>query len=267
MNTKPSMTLRFLEAHAVFTFDEFIAAVDPEVSERTRETNLRNAILRRQAYRITRALYTSNVGAYRDVPPSPLLVASKAAPGAVLAFHSALDAHGVAHSPARVATFLSSSRVTPFDVSGYRFRRGPDFASRAGAPDVGVTRARVGDTLVPVTSRERTLADCLKRLDLGGGLEEVLRSVGTFTTMSSAALSEYVVMLNSPTLAARVGWVMSLMAEAWLYDPKPLERLRGSLGRGTYWLQRRRSGVQYEFVAAWRLYVPAALPYQDWLRG
>ena len=81
MNTKPSMTLRFLEAHAVFTFDEFMRSVDPEVSERTRETNLRNAILRRRAYRITRALYASNIGVYRDVPPNPLLVAGKAAPG------------------------------------------------------------------------------------------------------------------------------------------------------------------------------------------
>ena len=137
MNTKPSMTLRFLEAHAVFTFDEFMAAADPEVSKRTRETNLRNAILRQQAYRITRALYASNIGVYRDVPPNPLLVAGKAAPDAVLAYHSALEAHGVAHSPARVATFLSSRKVTPFDVGGYQFRRGPDLAARAGTPEAG----------------------------------------------------------------------------------------------------------------------------------
>ena len=191
----------------------------------------------------------------------------KAAPDAVLAYHSALEAHGVAHSPARVATFLSSRKVTPFDVGGYQFRRGPDLAARAGTPEAGVTHARVDDMLVPVTTRERTLADCLKRLDLGGGVEEVLRSVGMFTTLSSAALTEYVVVLNSPTLAARVGWLMSLMAEAWLYDPEPLEHLRRLLGRGTYWLQRRRPGVQYEFVAAWRLYVPAAVPFHDWLRG
>ena len=152
MNTKPSMTLRFLEAHAVFTFDEFMAAADPEVSKRTRETNLRNAILRQQAYRITRALYASNIGVYRDVPPNPLLVAGKAAPDAVLAYHSALEAHGVAHSPARVATFLSSRKVTPFDVGGYQFRRGPDLAARAGTPEAGVTHARVDDMLVPVTS-------------------------------------------------------------------------------------------------------------------
>ena len=48
MNTKPSMTLRFLEAREVFTLDEFMASVDPGVSERTRETNLRNAVKREQ---------------------------------------------------------------------------------------------------------------------------------------------------------------------------------------------------------------------------
>ena len=44
MNTKLSMTLRFLEAHAVFTFVEFMAGADPEVSKRPRETNLRNPL-------------------------------------------------------------------------------------------------------------------------------------------------------------------------------------------------------------------------------
>lgn len=103
MNTKPSMTLRFLEAHAVFTFDEFMAAADPEVSKRTRETNLRNAILRQQAYRITRALYASNIGVYRDVPPNPLLVAGKAA--RTLCWHIT--------PPSRLTEWLTHRRVLP----------------------------------------------------------------------------------------------------------------------------------------------------------
>ena len=39
------------------------------------------------------------------------------------------------------------------------------------------------------------------------------------------------------------------------------------LGRGTYWLGRRRPGEQYELVAGWRLSVPAGLPYEEWLAG
>jgi predicted transcriptional regulator of viral defense system len=269
MNTKPSMTLRFLESHEVFTLDEFKIAVDASVSERTRETNLRNAVERGQARRLTRGLYASNVGAFRDKTPNVLLVASKAAPDAVLAYHTALEAHGVAHAPARTVSFLSSKAVAPFTVRGYRFRRVMAKATRshASAATADVTELRAGAALVTVTTRERTLVDCLARLDLAGGLEELLRSVGSFTTMSSEHVARYSESLGSPTLVARAGWLLDLMVDEWLCDPGPLRDLRRSLGRGTYWLQRRRPGVAYEFVSAWRLYVPAGLPYRDWLRG
>ena len=269
MNTKPSMTLRFLESHEVFTLDEFMTAVDPGVSERTRETNLRNAVKRGQARRLARGLYASNVGAFRDRTPNVLLVASKAAPDSVLAYHTALEAHGVAHTPARTVYFLSSKTMAPFTVRGYRFKRVAAQAVRL-PPSVTttyVTDVRAGDTLLAVTTRERTLVDCLARLELADGLEELLRSVGSFTTMASADVARYSAALGSPTLVARAGWLLDLMSADWLCDPAPLREMRRSLGRGTYWLQRRRTGVEYEFVSAWRLYVPAGLPYLDWLHG
>src|SRR5450756_780569 len=111
MNTKPSMTLRFLESREVFTLDEFMTAVDPGVSERTRETNLRNAVKREQARRLARGLYASNVGVFRDKTPNVLLVASKAAPDSVLVYHTALEAHGVAHTPARTV-YLSLIHIS-----------------------------------------------------------------------------------------------------------------------------------------------------------
>ena len=269
MNTKPSMTLRFLEAREVFTLDEFMTAVDPGVSERTRETNLRNAVRRDQARRLARGLYASNVGAFRDRTPNVLLVASKAAPDSVLAYHAALEAHGVAHTPAHTVSFLSTKTVTPFTVRGYRFRRVAAKVARLppSAATAYVTEVRTGDALVAVTTRERTLVDCLARLDLAGGLEELLRSLGSFTTMTSAHVARYSASLRSPTLVARAGWLLELVSEDWLCDPAPLQEMRRALGRGTYWLQRRRPGAGYEFVAAWRLYVPAGLPYLEWLHG
>jgi len=85
--------------------------------------------------------------------------------------------------------------------------------------------------------------------------------------MTSEHVARYSASLGSPTLVARAGWLLDLMSDDWLCDPAPLHEMRRSLGRGTYWLQRRRPGVEYEFVSAWRLYVPAGLPYLDWLRG
>jgi hypothetical protein len=66
MNIKPSMTLRCLESREVVTLDELMTAVDPGVSERTRETNLRNGVERDQARRLARGPCASNVDAFRD---------------------------------------------------------------------------------------------------------------------------------------------------------------------------------------------------------
>ena len=58
---------------------------------------------------------------------------------------------------------------------------------------------------------------------------------------------------------------MELFEDVWHSDPESLERMRRDLGRGTYNLLPG-TGAQ-EFVARWRLYVPADLPYGEWVRG
>jgi predicted transcriptional regulator of viral defense system len=267
MATKSSATLRYLESHGVFKLDEYLRSVDLTVDERTRYLNLRNALSRGQAYRVTRGLYASNLGSFRDRVPNVYAVAAAAADDAVVSHHTALELAGVAHTPFRTVNFTSSSRVAPFEVRGYRFERVAPPAAVAAYPDAFVTSARAEETLVPVTTRERTLVDCLRRPTLAGGVEELLRSVGGFTSMSANAVHDYTRLLGSPTLAARAGWVLSMMAESWVVSSGELEVLRRSLGRGTHWLEPKRPGVTYDFVAQWRLYVPSGLPYEGWLRG
>lgn len=270
MNTKPSATLRFLEQHEVFTLEEFMTSVDPTVAERTRYANLRNAVAREQAYRIKRGLYASNLGIYRDRVPNVFLVAARAAEDAVLTHHTALEAHGVAHSPLRTVYFTSAHGIGDFQVRGYRLNRvSPPVVSGSDANlDMFVTRVRAGDAIVPVTTKERSLVDCLQDLRLAGGLEEFLRSVGGFTSISADSVAAYAQLFGSPTLTARVGWVLELAAEEWHIDKEAVERMRQTLARGTYWLTRRQvRGKQQEFISRWRLYVPSGLPYEDWISG
>ena len=66
---------------------------------------------------------------------------------------------------------------------------------------------------------------------------------------------------------ARVGWCLELFADQWRVDDAVLEGLRGVVGRGTYRLLPTSDPRPVEFVAKWRLYVPAGLPYVEWARG
>jgi len=263
---KTSSTLRFLERNEVFTLQEFLGSVDHTVSERTRYANLVNAVRRGQAYRVRRGLYVSNVGAYRDRVPNVFLVAAKAAPDAVVSHHSALELQGAAHTPLRTVYFTSERRLAAFQARGYRFARlAPP--RRLSHSDLfsGVATARSGDALVPVTTRERTLVDCLRDVGAAGGLEELLRSLGGYPSLSTEALHEYLRIVDSPTVTARVGWVLDLFAEQWEVDDSFLDELSRMIGRGSYRLARTEA--QQQFVARWRLYVPAGYPYDEWVRG
>jgi len=268
MNTKSSATLRYLESHEVFSLDEYMTSVDPTVVERTRYTNLQNAVARGQAYRVRRGLYASNIGVFRDRVPNVYLVAAKAAEDAVLTHHSALEAYGVAHSPLRTVYFTSEHKMSDFEVRGYRFQRvAPPLVS--GSVDTlseFVTRVRVGEAIVPVSTRERTLVDCLRALRLAGGLEELLRSLGGFTSVSAERVAYYADLLESPTLTARAGWILEMFCERWRVDGFVLDKMHASLGRGTYRLAPMASQEQ-QFLARWRLYIPAGLPYGEWIRG
>lgn len=268
MNTKPSSTFRFLESHEVFTLEEYKASVDPTVAGATRYLNLQNAVKRGQAYRLKRGLYASNIGIYRDRVPNAMLVAARADRDAVITHHSALEAHGVAHTPLRTVYFTSPRNIADFDVRGYSFRHVPPPTTPSpGSLEEYVTRLRTGDALVRVTTRERTLIDCLQRQAPGGGLEELLRSISGFPGLSLELIRRYAGLLNSPTLLARALWILDLGRDLWQIDREALTAMRPLLGRGTYWLQRRRPNEQYRFIAEWRLYVPEGLPYEEWLRG
>lgn len=240
-------------------------SVDPDVSERTRYTNLGNAVRRGQAYRIRKGLYASNLGVYRDRVPNVFLVASKAAPDAAVSHHSALELHGVANTPMRTVYYTSRRRLDDFETRGYRFVRLTPPATRDDALSTFVARARSGDSLVRVTSRERTLVDCLGNIEAAGGLEELLRSLGGFASIDFDRLYDYLTLLGSPSAVARVGWALELLVEEWGVDGSFLEKLEGHVRRGTYHLVRSQ-GTR-SFVARWRLYVPADLPYQEWVRG
>lgn len=163
-----------------------------------------------------RGVYASRVGYLRQQPPDPLLLASKLTPDAVISHHSALEAHGVAHSVFRRHTFLAYVRVT---------------------------------------SRERTLVDCLAQPKWSGGLEELLRSVGSFPSLNVEALLEYLDVLGSPSLVARTAWVLFSAPDLWRLTDEDRAEFRNRIVRGPFYLWSRRGDLR--FVAEWRLYVPA----------
>jgi predicted transcriptional regulator of viral defense system len=260
-------TREFLERHAVFTPAEFRAALPPETSPSTVLNRLKQAHERGYVERIRHGVYASRVGLFSDTLPDPLLIASRLADDCVIAYHSALEAHGVAHAPFRRVTLLSARASFKVEFHGYEFvvLRPAKSLLSGETWKSSVTQLRRGNELVTVTSRERTLVDCLNSLKWAGGIEEVLRSVGSFPSLNVENVIAYLDLLGSASTVARVGWVLSADPDLWRVTQAELDSLRSRLRKGPYFLDdRSRSG---KLVREWRLYVPEHLDPAGELRG
>jgi predicted transcriptional regulator of viral defense system len=192
-----------------------------------------------------------------------LLVTSRLAPDAVLAYHTALEAHGYAQSLFERLFFLTTTKA-----KAVRFR---DRQFVPVLPLAGLRRKQKAFTMCGeverrglscrVTSVERTLIDVLDRPDLAGGLEEVWRSLTGVPMLDLDRVVEYVRLCGQATLAAKVGVFLAQHREA-LGVPEPilsrLQRLRPRQPR--YW-DRRLGG---KLAAGWNLIVPVPILERDW---
>ncbi len=260
-------TREFLEKHAVFTTAEFRAALPPQTASSTVLNRLQQAYQRGYVERIKQRVYASRIGQFSDALPDPLLIASRLAPEYVIAYHSALEAHGAAHAPFRRVTLVSARTPSTVEYRGYEFviLRPPKSLLHGAAWKSLTVQLRRGNEFVTVTSRERTFVDCLNSLKWAGGIEEVLRSVGSFPSLNVESVIAYLDLLGSASTTARVGWVLSADPDLWRVTPTELDALRSRLGKGPYFLDDRSRSTK--LVREWHMYVPEHLDPAEELRA
>ena len=104
-----------------------------------------------------------------------------------------------------------------------------------------------------MTTLERTVVDVLDRPDLAGGFDEVWRSLLSVPALDPGPLEEYVALLGSRTLAAKVGFFLETRREDLVVPARLLDRLRAMIPASPVFMDRRRKG---RLVARWALIVP-----------
>jgi predicted transcriptional regulator of viral defense system len=258
---------KFFAAHPVFTTRELIGYLEKNGS-RSRWT--RKALLahhRKQGH-----IILVHRGLYATVPPGndsktysidPYLLAAKMTDDSVLAYHTALELLGKAYSvfeeffllsrkPTRVKTFRSQR------FRGILFSQALRAAGKEEMYTKVVDRSGMG---IKVTSLDRTLVDVLDRPDLGGGWEEIWRSLGSVEYFDLDIVVEYVKLLGNRTTAAKVGYYLEQRAESLMVESRHLEPLRKLCPKQPHYLDRGKSG---KLVSDWNLVVPRSLAERSW---
>lgn len=199
----------------------------------------------------------------QDCPVDPYLAAAKSAGDAVLAYHTALEVHGKAHSVFERFTYQSNKALRPWTFRSYRFEcvLFPKALRKEGQQTFATTALERSGVAVRATSLERTLVDLLDRSDLGGGWEEIWRSLESVEYFDLDRVTRYVQLLGKKTTAAKVGYYLQEHAEPLMVEDRHLEPLRKLRPKQPHYLQRGRSG---KLVGDWNLVVPRSLADRAW---
>ena len=261
--------LAFFAAHPVFSRAELTANLG---THRSRAPKAVDALLRYHVrvghlFKLRRGLYAVvPVGADPGTSPvDPYLLASRLAADAVLGYHTALGLHGKAHAVFQEFHFLTGTATRPFQFRGQRFRA-VAFPRKLVAADkewFGVEMCDRAGLDVAVTGLERTLVDLFDRPDLGGGLEEVWRSLATVEYFDLEAVTAYATLVGNATTVAKVGFFLEAHRERLMVSDAHLARLRRRRPRQPHYFEKRGAG-NGRFVAEWNLVVPDFVIRQVW---
>lgn len=257
--SSPFRTDEFFLHHPVFSLKTFRRAGEQHGLTRT-------ALAERVKYGLERGrLKLLAKGLYAVVPPGVpadrftpdrFLVPGALAADAVLAYHSALEVLGFAHSVYRDVYYLTTRPRKTLRLSDGRVRTLlPPKALRArGSEDFGVeTRERLGVKL-RVTGPERTLVDCFAAPGYAGGLEEGMESAEAISALDLEALGAYLDLLDERRLFAILGFFLERQAQRFFVPPPFLARLERARPASKVYLDKHQRGGR--LLRRWNLIVP-----------
>ena len=259
----------FFSQHAVFTVEDVDRFLSANGSP---NPNTRRALL--AYYRKRGRIVPVRRGLYAVVPPGaspescpvdPYLLAAKITDDAVLAYHTALEFHGRAYSLHQRLHVLSMRRSAPLRFREYEIRcvSVPKPLRTKDAEMFGVLRHERSGVEVRVTCLERTLVDVLDRPDLGGGWEEIWRSLESVEFYDLDRVIEYAMLLGNATTAAKVGFFLEQHREALMVDEVHLKALQDLRPRRPHYMERSKR-TNRRWVRRWNLMVPVEILERTW---
>jgi predicted transcriptional regulator of viral defense system len=257
----------FFATHPVFTHAEYLESRSGTGarSPRTADSLLARHGAAGNVLHIRRGIYASRPLATTGdtFQVDPFVLASKLAPDATVGYHGALQFRGRAYSVWHRFAVVTRGQLRPLSFQGNDFFGvRPPLALDGLTPPPGVVvEAHAGGT-VRVTTFERTLVDVLDAPELGGGWEEIWRSLEMVEFFDLAAVVDYALNLGSALTSARVGFFLEKHREALFVEDSHLDALRAQAPRQPRYLDRKREAGR--LVKPWNLVVPERVLGRTW---
>lgn len=258
----------FFARHPVFTHDEFKVYLTAQgtTNPLTQRAILAYHLKKNHIVRIRRSFFASTPPFLRasaiDFPVDSYLIAGRITDDAVLAYHTALDFHGVSYSIYQQFTFLSNAKIRLFTFQQANYRCLP-FPKNLHNRNFDVHIVNREGLDIKVTGLERTIVDTLDRPDYAGGWEEIWRSAEHIPILNVEKMIEYAFLLANATTIAKLGFFLEQHRQRFIIDEQQLDLLQEKKPHGIHYLERvkRESG---KLMKRWNLIVPISILERSW---
>ncbi len=258
----------FFRTHPVFRYSEFASFMRGRGIESS--ASIRKLLnYHHQAghlVHIRRNLYAVLAGSFEGPRYlDPYLIGSKAAEDAILGYHTGLELHGLAYTTFNEITYISSRRLTGFSFEGQNYRPAlmPKALIKSGHTDFGVETIHRNGLDLRVTNLERTLVDIIDRVDLGGGFEEIYRSLENVVRVNAHEILSYALLLNNTTTIAKLGYFLDLLSGHVSGIENITKVLQEHLPKVPHNMVRSREG-KGRLIKKWNLIVPVDFIEKTW---
>jgi predicted transcriptional regulator of viral defense system len=197
--------------------------------------------------------------------PDPYLIAGKLFKDSVLSFHTALEIQGLGYSVFHEYYFFTHSYLSSAELGGHRFRsvRFPKALIQTGQENLAVKNIDKNGVTVRVTSLERTMVDLLHRPELGGGWEEIWRSLEAVPYFDLDMVIKYALLLGNATTIAKVGYFLQENQDRLMVEKRHLDILKKEKPKKPHYMDRRYNQGS-KLMREWNLIVPDLVAERKW---
>ena len=246
--------LHKLHQMRLFSLKDVIQITD---NESTAKSFLAANIKKGTICRIKKNLYAITDLATMQCAVSKYEIAANISENSYVAYHSAMEYHGLGHQLFNEVSVISESTFRTFEFEGvtYHYHQ----PTRAA----GVTVPMM-NSLVRVTDIERTVIDCIDRIKYAGGLEELLNNLSSISYIDEKKLILYMDLYGKISIYQKAGLLLSLFKKQMRLSSSFFRHCKKHIGNSTRHLTDTTE--QCEYNSEWRLCVPTYLT-NNWKQG
>lgn len=260
---------KFFRRNPIFTSKHFVESMEAQKkrSSNTYKAMLAHHLKQGHIIRIRRGLFaTIPIGAEPNAYPiNPYLIAGFLAEDSIIAYHTALAFHKINYTISFRFLYLTQYRSPPiyFRSELYQSVKFPTALKIKSQEQVFINREEIQGMEVKVTSLERTVVDNLDKLNLGGGLEEVWRSLEMITHLKIDQVIEYALSLRKETTVAKVGFYLEQYKQTLGVAQSSLNLLRHHCPKTPHYIGDR-TRHKNKVISNWNIIVPVQLLNREW---